>query len=110
MLDHWWKTTGETVGLKWVKGGIGLITSADRLHFQLALPQPLILTEPGDWSRKNGLELISYPDLIDARTGLNQLDDHWLLAYMYLNPGDRRPLRPLGYLHRRGNGPCQHPV
>jgi hypothetical protein len=84
----WWKTTAETVGLKWVKGGIGLITSADRLHFQLALPQPLMLTEPGDWSRKNGLELISYPDLIDAKTGLNQLDDHWLLAYMYINPAE----------------------
>jgi hypothetical protein len=47
-----------------------------------------MLTEPGDWSRKNGLELISYADLIDAKTGLNQIDDHWLLAYMYLNPGE----------------------
>jgi hypothetical protein len=47
-----------------------------------------MLTEPGDWTRKNGLELVSYADLIDAHTGLNQLSDHWLLAYMYLNPGE----------------------
>ena len=84
----WWTTTGETVGLKWVKGGTGLIVSTDHLHFTPVLAQPLMLTEPGDWSRKNGLELVSYAALIDAHTGLNQLGDHWLLAYMYLNPGE----------------------
>jgi hypothetical protein len=85
----WWNTTGETLGLKWVKeGGLGLVASSDHLHFKPILPPRLMLAEPGDWSRKNGLELIAYPDLIDAKTGLNQLDDHWLLAYMYLSPGD----------------------
>jgi hypothetical protein len=84
----YWNTAGDTIGLNWVKGGIGLVASQDRLHFTAVLSQPLLLTEPGDWSRKNGLELVSYADLIDAKTGLNQLDDHWLLAYMYLNPGE----------------------
>jgi hypothetical protein len=84
----WWTTIGETVGLKWVKGGTGLTVSSDRLHFTTVFPQPLMLIEPGDWSRKNGLELVSYADLIDARTGLNQLGDHWLLAYMCLSPGE----------------------
>ncbi len=84
----YWTTTGETVGLKWVKGGIALAASSDHLHFTQVLPQPLMLIEPGDWSRKNGLELVAYGSLIDARTGLNQLGDHWLLAYMYLNPGE----------------------
>ena len=84
----WWNTTAETIGLNWVKGGMGLIASQDRLHFTAILSQPLFLTEPGDWSRKNGLELVSYADLIDAKTGLNQVGDHWLLAYMYLNPGE----------------------
>ena len=84
----WWTTTGETVGLKWVKGGVGLSTSSDRLHFTAVLPQPVLLVEPGDWARKNGLELVSYADLIDAHTGLNQVGDHWLLAYMYLSPGE----------------------
>ena len=84
----WWATIGETVGLKWVKGGLGLSMSSDWLHFTAVLPQPLLLTEPGDWSRKNGLELVSYGALIDAQTGLNQLGDHWLLTYMWLNPGE----------------------
>ena len=84
----YWTTIGETVGLKWVKGGTGLVVSADHLHFTPVLSQPLMLVEPGDWARKNGLELVAYGDLIDARTGLNQLSDRWLLAYMYLNPGE----------------------
>jgi len=84
----WWNTTAETIGLNWVKGGMGVVASSDHLHFAPILSQPLILTEPGDWSRKNGLELVSYADLIDAKTGLNQLSDHWLIAYMYLNPGE----------------------
>jgi hypothetical protein len=88
MGSAWWTTAGETIGLNWVKGGMGLTASRDRLHFTPVLSQPLLLTEPGDWSRKNGLELVSYADLIDAKTGLNQVGDHWLLAYMYLNPGE----------------------
>ena len=88
MGSAWWNTTSETVGVNWVKGGLGLTASKDRLHFTPVFSQPLMLSEPGDWSRKNGLELISYADLIDAKTGLNQLGDHWLLAYMYLNPGE----------------------
>ena len=83
-----WSTTGETLGLNWVKGGMGLQGSKDGLHFTAVFPQPLMLSEPGDWSRKNGLELLSYPVLIDAKTGLNQLGDRWLLAYMYLNPDE----------------------
>jgi hypothetical protein len=66
---------------------MGLAASEDHLHFTAVFAQPLMLAEPGDWSRKNGLELLSYPVLIDAKTGLNQLGDRWLLAYMYLNPG-----------------------
>jgi hypothetical protein len=105
----WWNTAGETIGLNWVKGGIGLDASQDRLHFKQVFPQPLMLAEPGDWSRKNGLELIAYPDLIDAKTGLNQLSDHWLLAYMYLNPGEnfgKRYLvfRPVDISWTRGQG------
>jgi hypothetical protein len=104
-----WNTIGETVGLKWVKGGLGLATSSDRLHFSGLLSQPVLLVEPGDWSRKNGLELVSYADLIDAHSGLNQLGDHWLLAYMYLNPGEnfgRRYLvfRPVDVSWSRGPG------
>ena len=84
----WWKTTNQTLSVNWVKGGLGLQASNDRLHFTQLFSQPLMFAEPGDWSRKNGLELLSYPTLIDSKTGLNQLGDHWLLTYMYLNPGE----------------------
>jgi hypothetical protein len=109
----YWTTLGETVGLNWVKGGgLGLLASSDHLHFTPVLSQPLMLAEPGDWSRKNGLELIAYPDAIDAHTGLNQLSDHWLLAYMYLNPGesfDKRYLvfRPVDISWSRAPGEPQ---
>jgi hypothetical protein len=84
----YWNTVHEMIGLKGVNGKIGISVSSDQLHFTPILSEPLMLIEPGDWARKNGLELVSYSDLIDAKTGLNQLDDHWLLAYMYLNPGE----------------------
>ena len=84
----YWYTPNQTVGINWVKGGLGLTSSSDYLHFTPIFSQPLMLTEFGDWSRKNGLELVSYADLIDAQSGLNQLGDHWLLVYMWLNPGE----------------------
>lgn len=84
----YWTTTHQTISLNWTRGGIGLQVSADRLHFTPVFPQPLMLVTGGDWGRHDGLELVSYPDLIDAKTGLNQLGDHWLLAYMYLSPGE----------------------
>ena len=97
----WWATTQQSVGLDWVKGGLGIQASEDRINFTPVLPQSIMLAEPGDWSRKNGLELVSYPSLIDAKTGLNQLSDHWLLAYMYLNPGEDFGKRYLVF--RRGD-------
>ena len=83
-----WNTTDETIGINWVKDGLGLVASRDRIHFTPIFSQPVMLTEYGDWSRKNGLELVAYPDLIDAKTGLNQLNDHWLMGYIWLNPGE----------------------
>jgi hypothetical protein len=74
------------VSINWVKGGLGVSLSPDRVHFTDALSVPLMLTEPGDWGRHNGLELTAYHDLIDAKTGQNLLGDHWLMAYMYIKP------------------------
>jgi hypothetical protein len=84
----YWTTIHEMIGLKGVNGKIGTSVSSDQLHFTPILSEPLMLVEPGDWARKNGLELVAYTDVIDAHTGLNQLSDNWLLAYMYLNPGE----------------------
>ena len=69
-----------------MRGGLGIALSQDRIHFTDARAEPLMLTEPGDWSRHNGYELTGYHDLIDAKTGLNLLGDHWLMAYMYIKP------------------------
>ncbi|RBP06393.1 hypothetical protein DFR50_13113 [Roseiarcus fermentans] len=105
----WWRTTSQTLGLNWVKGGLGLEASKDRLHFAPVFAEPLMLAEPGDWSRKNGLELVAYPVLLDAKSGSNQLGDRWLLTYMYLSPGEtfaRRYLvfRPVDIAWTRGPG------
>jgi hypothetical protein len=107
--EAYWTTVGETIGLKWVKGGTGLAVSEDHVHFTPVVSQPIMLIEPGDWARKNGLELVAYGDLIDAHTGLNQLGDRWLLAYMYLSPGEgfgRRYLvfRPVDITWSRASG------
>jgi hypothetical protein len=53
------------------------------------LGEPLLKLDTGRWDRK-GLpnELLSYATLIDADTGANHLGDHWLLAYMYLQPNE----------------------
>jgi hypothetical protein len=108
----YWLTADKTVSLKWVKGGLGVALSQDRIHFTDALSEPLMLTEPGDWSRHNGAELTAYHDLIDAKTGLNLLGDHWLMTYMYLKPKegfDKRYLvfRPIDvWPARKGDEPA----
>jgi hypothetical protein len=108
----YWLTADKTVSINWVKGGLGVSLSRDRVHFTDALSVPLMLTEPGDWGRHNGLELTAYHDLIDAKTGQNLLGDHWLMAYMYIKPKegfDKRYLvfRPIDvWPARKGDEPA----
>jgi hypothetical protein len=84
---HWISQDME-VGVDWGPKGITLAFSADRLHFT-DLPQPILTLDTGSWNRKaDSAELLAYETLIDARTGENQLSDHWLMAYMYLQPGE----------------------
>lgn len=102
----YWSSADRTIAVKWKGAGIGISLSQDRIHFTDPLPGPLMLAEPGDWSRRNGLELVAYHDLIDAKTGLNVLGDHWLMVYMYLKPKegfDKRYLvfRPVDVQHSR---------
>jgi hypothetical protein len=110
-IGHW-VTADKTVSINWVKGGLGVSLSRDRVHFTDALSVPLMLTEPGDWGRHNGLELTAYHDLIDAKTGENLLGDHWLMAYMYIKPKegfDKRYLvfRPIDvWPARKGDEPA----
>jgi hypothetical protein len=84
----YWTAAGQMVSVTWVPGGLGIATSQDRINFK-NFPQPLLKLDTGRWDRKGPPnELLSYATLIDAETGLNQLSDHWLLVYMYLQPNE----------------------
>ena len=99
-VASYWSTARETVKVTFVPGGMGLALSPDRLHFT-NFSQPLLKLDRGPWDRRgHPAELVAYMSLIDAETGQNHLGDHWLLAYMYLQPDegfDRRYLvfRPI---------------
>jgi hypothetical protein len=69
----YWTTTGKTIGFNWVKGGMGLVASPANLHSTAVLSQPLLLAEPGDWLRKNSLEVLSYRDAIDIPHGIQSV-------------------------------------
>jgi hypothetical protein len=84
----YWRSAHAAVGVDWGPAGITLNFSADRLHFS-DLPQPILALDASSWNRKaTSGELLAYETLIDARTGENQLDDHWLMAFMYVQPGE----------------------
>lgn len=84
----YWSAKDMEVGVDWNAKGITLAFSTDRLHFT-DLPQPILVLDAGSWNRKaDSAELLAYETLIDAKTGENQLGDHWLMAYMYLQPGE----------------------
>lgn len=84
----YWGSADAEVGVDWVKGGITLAFSTDRIHFT-KLPQPFLALDTGTWNRKGPPnELLAYETLIDAKTGENQLGNHWLMAYMYLQPDE----------------------
>ncbi len=82
-----WTTTGQVVLTGWVRGGLGLFMSGD--HTTLTpLPEPLLCVDPGEWKRPAATELISYPVILDAGTGANQLSNSWMLVYAYVQPNE----------------------
>lgn len=83
-----WKTTGETVNVGSIPGGLGVFLSTDHVNFT-QLGAPLLQEDNPDWNRRGAApELIAYADLLDAKTGGNQLSDQWLLAYLYIQPNE----------------------
>ena len=81
-----WTTSGELVLTGWVTGGLGLFLSRDHVTLK-AMPEPLLVLDPGVWQRPAPSELITYPVLLDATTGANQLSNRWMLVYAYWPPG-----------------------
>jgi hypothetical protein len=63
------------------------MVSQDHLNFT-ALPVPVLPRDNGSWHRPDPHDLFACPSLLDANTGTNQLGDHWLLAYMYVQPNE----------------------
>jgi hypothetical protein len=84
-----WLSTGVTANLGNVPGGLGLFFSQDHVTFT-ALPEPLFLQDKNvSWNRPGDPhELLFYWSLLDAKTGANQLGDHWNLVYMDVQPNE----------------------
>ena len=82
-----WTTTGRTVGLGTVPGGIGLFFSTDHIAFA-ALREPLLAADPEVWARPAPSDLLTYFSLLDALQGGSQLGNKWLLAYLDLQPNE----------------------
>jgi hypothetical protein len=76
-----WCTTGEFVFTGWVPGGVGLFLSHD--HTTLApLPGPILPLDAGGKSPTSSDRLL-YMVLLDAKTGANQLSNHWSMVYAF---------------------------
>ena len=82
-----WTTTGQSVLTGWVRGGLGLFLTRDHTTLT-ALLEPLLTVDPGEWRRPAPSELISYPVILDAHTGSNQLSNSWMLVYAYVPPNE----------------------
>lgn len=82
-----WRTTGQTVGIGEVPGGIGIFLSSNHITFA-PLPEPLLPDAPGSWSRPDPNELSTYFSILDVADGSNQLTDRWLLSYAYIQPDE----------------------
>jgi hypothetical protein len=80
-----WSTTGETMLLGWVRGGMGLFFSSNHTTF-VPLSEPLVALDPGIWKRPDPSEVYAYPVMLDAKTGANQLSNAWMLVYAYWPP------------------------
>jgi hypothetical protein len=76
---------GGVVLLMAANASLRLSVSEDRIHFG-AVPEPLILYDADDWDRPAPTELYAYPSMVAAQ-GLNNIGQHFYLAYMYVPPG-----------------------
>jgi hypothetical protein len=85
-----WTRDGEVLLLGGMHGGIGLQFSRDQKTFTdfTPLPEPLMDLDSCTWKRPAPCEIVAYQDLLDAKTGNNQLSDSWFMAYMYLQPNE----------------------
>lgn len=81
-----WSTSGELALTGWVPGGLGLFLTRDHVTLK-AVPEPILVLDPGVWQRPAPSEVVTYQALLDAGNGGNQLSNKWLLTYAYWPPG-----------------------
>jgi hypothetical protein len=82
-----WTTTGETIVLGGIGSNLAVYLSTDHTTFT-NLREPLLTLDPGSWNRPDPSEVLAYSDLIDSKTGSNQLSNSWMLTYMYVQPNE----------------------
>jgi hypothetical protein len=81
----YWIDAGVVLLLGPTDSGLQLAISQDKVDFE-TLAAPLILYDKSDWKRPAATELYAYPSLI-ASQGFNNISGKFLLAYMYIPPG-----------------------
>ncbi|MGY4159539.1 hypothetical protein ACVINW_005381 [Bradyrhizobium sp. USDA 4461] len=81
-----WTTSDELILTGWVPGGLGLFLTRDHVTLK-AMPEPLLALDPGVWQRPAPSELVTYPVLLDATNGGNQLSNTWMLVHAWSPPG-----------------------
>jgi hypothetical protein len=80
-----WTSTGDTLLLGWVPGGMGLFFSSGHTQFA-PMAEPLLALDRGVWKRPDPSEVYAYPVMLDAATGGTQLSNSWMLAFAYWPP------------------------
>ena len=71
---------------KWF-GGVKLSFASDRVHFS-TLPEPVLALDDVNWLRPASSELVAYISVLNPADGSRQVDGEFLLAYIYLQPGE----------------------
>jgi hypothetical protein len=77
--------------------GIRMSRSSDKANF-VDFPEPLFPIDATDWQRPAPSDLIAYLGAIDPKTGSSTVSDSFVLAAVYVAPGDTFAHRYLVYL------------
>ncbi|MEI9916572.1 MAG: hypothetical protein WDN29_13165 [Methylovirgula sp.] len=85
MSAAYWTSIGAVMLLNAADTSLQLSVSKNKMDFN-TLPEPLIPYDAGTWKRPAPTELYAYPAMI-ADKGLNNISHKFLLAYMYIPPG-----------------------
>lgn len=66
--------------------GVRLSFSADKVTFT-DFPAPLLVIDGSDWERPADTELVAYASVLDPDDGSNDIDEKFVLSYLYVPAG-----------------------